>query len=79
MLARAHWLASTIWNSAATLSKRDGDRDGVRIFRRIDVNERRDQEPRRGDHRGGGQDGVHEVRPKADQPARAIARASRAP
>ena len=80
MLARTHWLASKIWKIAATLSKRDGDRDGARILGRVDVYEGRDQEPWRGDHRGRGQDGDRaSVRPKAHQPACAIARALRAP
>ena len=34
------------------LEQRDSDRDGACILGRVDVYEGRDQEPRRGDHRG---------------------------
>ena len=40
------------------LEQRDGDRDCARILRRVDIDEGRDQEPRRDDHRGCGQDRV---------------------
>ena len=42
------------------LEQGEGHRNCVRILGRVDVNERRDQEPRRGDHRDRGQNGVDE-------------------
>ena len=83
ILASVAWLASKIWKIAATRNSATGDPHSRGIGGRVDVDERRNEEARRGDYRcprhDGEDDGDAEGRPAGACNGRRIARAISVP